>query len=386
MNRKLLVLITLCIFLITGAVIGYLTLFQDHKKYYTLSAYLPLWKEWSAEKIQGTKFTHIHLAFAGIDQDYKITFKNIKQFSTADLESKIRSLRSLYPDLKITLSVGGWGAEGFSDMASRLENRKAFIESLTQFLKDFNLNGADIDWEHPVNGGWGIIKSRPEDRENFTLLMSELKESLNKLGKETGKHYELSYAASSHDWGIKNLEFHKVVSVVDYIHIMTYDYTGPWSKNTGHNAGLYKNGHSDIPTNTRDVIELYLSEGAPKDKVVLGIAAFGHGWEGVASQNNGLFQPAEKPLDSNTIDLSYRSIKENYLGKNGFTRFWDNTAKVPYLFNGSTFITYDDPESVALKVSYAKKKHLAGIMYWEYLQDANHELLDTMHMKLGNEK
>ena len=66
-------------------------------------------------------------------------------------------------------------------------------------------------------------------------------------------------------------------------------------------------------------------------------------------------------------------------------RHWDEKARAPYLFNGSTFITYDDPESIAEKCRYVLREGLRGLMYWEHSCDRSGELLhvisDTLHGK-----
>jgi chitinase len=42
------------------------------------------------------------------------------------------------------------------------------------------------------------------------------------------------------------------------------------------------------------------------------------------------------------------------------------------------FVTYDDPQSLAEKAGYVKKKHLGGIMFWEYSGDRDGELLNDI--------
>ncbi len=83
-------------------------------------------------------------------------------------------LRKQNPELKVLLSVGGWGARGFSAAAATAENRAIFIRSALQVIEQYRLDGIDLDWEYPVNGAWGLVASQPADRDNFTPLLKEL--------------------------------------------------------------------------------------------------------------------------------------------------------------------------------------------------------------------
>ena len=92
----------------------------------------------------------------------------------ADLQ-KIPHLRQQNPNLKVLLSVGGWGARGFSGAAATKETRALFIQSAQEIIEKYGLDGIDLDWEYPVNGAWGLVDSQPADRDNFTALLKELR-------------------------------------------------------------------------------------------------------------------------------------------------------------------------------------------------------------------
>lgn len=70
------------------------------------------------------------------------------------------------------------------------------------------------------------------------------------------------------------------------------------------------------------------------------------------------------------------------MNKNGYTRYWDSSAQAPYLFNGNTFISYDDPQSLRLKVQYVKNSNLGGIMFWEYSNDRSGALLQAVYSEV----
>src|SRR5699024_1503234 len=85
-------------------------------------------------------------------------------------------------------------------------------------------DGIDIDWEYPISGGLETNSRRAEDRENFTLMLAELRKQLDAQGKTDGKHYELAIAASAGPRRVAMLEMKRVGELLDFINVMTYDY------------------------------------------------------------------------------------------------------------------------------------------------------------------
>ena len=81
------------------------------------------------------------------------------------------------------------------------------------------------------------------------------------------------------------------------------------------------------------------------------------------------------------IPSSFKYLKPNLENHNGFTRYWDSTARAPFLFNEeeNIFITYDDEESLKEKCKYIKKHDLRGAMFWEYQADYQLKLLQTLY-------
>ena len=356
------------------------TKFKDNE--YRVSAYVAVNEESTAASMKLENVTNVYIAFAYIDENNRITLENQKTEDKEKREEnadkvayKIRMLREMFPDKKIAIAVGGHGADGFSDMASTEESRKEFVASVKEFIIEYDLDGVDIDWESPVTGGGGVIKCMPEDKENFTYLLEALRDGIDELKVENKKEYELSFAQISSEDGLKNIELNKINSLVDAINLMSYDYTGTWSDVTGHNSNLYKSEDKDSQICTDDIIKRYEEIGISLNKIILGIPIYGQVWSGVESTNNGLYQKAEKSHDP----IRYKDIKNKYLWKNNFERYWDESAKVPYLYNGDMFIAYDDVESVRIKSEYVRKKKLGGVMVWEYTQDDNEEIIKSIY-------
>ncbi|MBS7265920.1 MAG: hypothetical protein KIG83_05540 [Treponema sp.] len=95
---------------------------------------------WKAEDIKGHLLTDLNLSFAHIDFFGNVQFKNYEY-----TKEEVRKLHQSFPDLRINLSIGGWGAEGFSKAAGTENRRKKFVTSAFKILKYLNLNGIDID-------------------------------------------------------------------------------------------------------------------------------------------------------------------------------------------------------------------------------------------------
>lgn len=339
-------------------------------------AYLPIYKTWHAKDVPGDLLTDVNLAFGEIAPDSTIQINPVEEL---DLSKELETLRQNYPNLKINLAIGGWGADGFSDMAFTKETRSVFINSIVSHLKTYNLDGVDIDWEYPTRDNSGLIKARPEDTENFILLMKEIRSIFDELSKTDNKKYTLSFATPMGDWAIDTLGIKEVSNSVDHINLMAYDYVGTWSEVTGHHSNLKKEAPN--PLSTYQGIQNYLKVCKP-EKLVLGIPAYGYGWRGVASENHGLFQAAEAAIPAEESDFTYKNLKENYISKNGYTRYWDDISKAAYLYNGDVWITYEDLESIRYKADTVKKLRLGGMMYWEQTQDLTGDIIKTISEEL----
>ncbi|HQO71956.1 MAG TPA: glycosyl hydrolase family 18 protein, partial [Sedimentibacter sp.] len=158
--------------------------------------YYPAWKSYSGytpESVDISKLTHINYAFANIGPDYRIEMG----YPDKDPENfeKFRDLKKINPDLKVLISVGGWNWSGrFSDMAATDENRNKFTDSCVEFISKYGLDGVDLDWEYPVGGGLKTNSKRPEDKQNFTLLLKEMREKLDAQELKDNKDYLLTIA------------------------------------------------------------------------------------------------------------------------------------------------------------------------------------------------
>lgn len=326
--------------------------------------------------IHPEKLTHINFAFAHIDGGGNVTFEY------PNLASALKSLLALKkqnPRLKVIVSVGGWTADGFSDVALTDASRNKFARSAVELLREYDVDGIDLDWEYPGQGVAGI-KYRTEDKQNFTLLLKTLRAQLDAASKEesrTGRdRYTLTIASADREY-FNHTEMDKLHVYLDWLNIMSYDFFNSLTSTTGHHAGLYASEFA-APTdrNADSSVKQHIAAGIPPDKLVLGVAFYGRGFAGVQPPNNGLNQPYKR-YDG---DHRYADLEDKFIGSRGFVRYWDERARAPYLWNGAskTFITYDDPQSIRAKADYVRDNRLGGMMFWELSQVRNDELLDVI--------
>lgn len=311
------------------------------------------------------RLTHINLAF-GVIEDGLLSLRHL------DIWDRLPEIRSWNPDIKFVLSVGGWGAGGFSEMASTQAGRAAFVASCRQAMAQHALDGIDMDWEYPCSSSSGIASS-PDDKENFTYLMQQL--------RAIAGDKIVSIAAGVGPYFVRDTQMELVAAACDYIQLMTYDLRSGNCRQAGHHTGLYASlGDTRMMTVQRGV-ELFRQAGVPKEKIVIGAAFYSRHWTGVPDQNRGLLQMAQSIAN---YGPGYDTLLADYINKNGWTAHWDEAAQAPFLWNGSEFISYDDPRSLALKCRYLKQEGLLGIMYWEHANDSTHTLLQAMAEELSS--
>lgn len=312
---------------------------------------------------------------------------------------KLAQLKEEQPHLKTLISVGGWTwSNRFSDVAADPELRQVFANSAVDFVRQFKMDGVDLDWEYPVGGGLEGNSNRPEDKQNHTLLLQDVRNALDKAGKEDGKEYLLTIASSAGPAYLKNNELDKIAEIVDFINIMTYDFSGTWQSTSGHNAPLFPDyqaanaGVNNVGADAATALKGHLDNGVPAKKLVMGLPFYGKSWascDDVTNKidnggylecqgaGNGTWEPGS---------LEYDDLIANYVNKNGYTRYWNDAAQVPYLFNEKTkeFITYDDEESIAAKVAYIENLGIGGAMIWELSSDREFTLLSAISDEFKN--
>ena len=327
------------------------------------------------DEVNGRRLTRINYAFANI-KDGEI----VEGFShDAENFAILNKLKRSNPSLKLLVSVGGWTwSGGFSDAALTPRSRARFIESAVRFVERHKLDGLDIDWEYPGQSGNGNT-FRPQDKQNYTLLLAELRRRFDHEQTRLGRRLYTSIATGASTKFLEHTEMDKVQRYVDTVNLMTYDFYvgGP---STGHDAPLFHNPADPKHVSVDRSVTEYEQAGVPARKIVLGVPFYGRSWGEVANKNHGLFQPGKA---AKGVHFSYPELPN--LLATGFVRYWDPEASAPYLYNPQTkvFVTYEDPQSLAAKCSYITDHHLGGVMFWEYFNDSTGILLEAVHAGLS---
>ncbi|GAA4906522.1 chitinase [Stackebrandtia albiflava] len=296
--------------------------------------------------------------------------------------NQLKELKELYPDLKIMMSLGGWTWSKYFSDAALPQNRQAFVASCIDLFIKGNLpciggepqcgtgvaagvfDGIDLDWEWPGSEGNTGNVIRPEDKQNFTALVQEFRTQLDALSRQTGDTYELSAFLPADPAKIDaGIEVAEVMADFDFVTVQGYDLYGAWGNTTNHQAQIYSPPDDPSPTGWSgdQAIGTYLAQGAPADKLVLGVPAYGRGWAGVPSTNNGLYQTATGPAPG-----TWENGIEDYdvLKNRPGTRYTDAEAMAVWLYVNGQFWSYDDEATILQKMDYVKANGLGGAMIW----------------------
>lgn len=347
---------------------------------YMVVAYVAGFRNFDFSSIDASKLTHINYAFANIiDGEVRFGSEAIDdtEMNVDDLR-ELSALRKVNPDLKILVSVGGWGWSGnFSDAALTDSSRNRFGASAARFVRDYCLDGIDIDWEYPNHPGAGNTY-RPEDVHNFTLLLECVRKHIDSLAMAEGRKdkYLLTIATGASEHYAANTELGPLSEYLDFINIMTYDFHHGGSTQTGHHANLWLSEWDAADGDATDkAVELHLKAGVPPEKLNIGIPFYGRIWRGVEPVNNGLYREAE----TTGAGMPYAEVLKA-LADPAFTRLYDSSAASPFLWNAtdSVFISYEDEGSIAARMEYLRSKGLGGVMFWEYTEDVDGMLLKAV--------
>lgn len=319
--------------------------------------------------------------------------------------------------MKALISVGGWtGSRFFSSNVGSAENRTAFVKTSLDLVSQYQLDGLDFDWEYPNKQGLGCNAINDNDTANFLSFLQEL--------RQTAPNLTLTAATSLFPWndatGNRSTELSGFADALDYLMIMNYDIYGAWATTAGPNAPL---DSACDPRNNQGSgklgVQAWLDAGVPADKLVLGLAAYGHGFRvnetsalGTAGGSTLQLYPAQNssdrfqgsswdddpPVDecgnaqphSGTYPLWSLITEANVLDETakplpGIKYTWDNCSQTPFLWNATSnvYVSYDDAESITVKGEYIVNTGLKGFAVWEAGGDYNNIIVDAARKSTG---
>lgn len=358
------------------------------------------------------KVTHIDYAFGRVDSTFmKVNIENPARFKEiAELKNEYNKTHSR--QVKMQLSIGGWGSGRFSEMVADSAFRHAFVSDCKRIVEEYGIDGIDLDWEYPSSGVAGISSSE-NDIDNFTLWVMELREAL-------GEDRLLTIATIS---TARFIDFKAVDPYIDFYNIMSYDMAvAPY-----HHAPLKRFevellrdslignlrmgfGFIDYPSDsvvaqqygqmyqtpvilnqdyfrrfasklsgeenpqeskvagqctTEEAVMMHIAAGLDPTKLVVGMPFYGKSGGGVEYPLQHQFWETGEPGE-------------------GYQELWDEIAQVPYIADSTGKFVYgfENEQSIRSKCRFAKEHHLLGAMYWEYCIDAGRS--DTFRGRLIN--
>ncbi|RKP09295.1 glycoside hydrolase, partial [Thamnocephalis sphaerospora] len=323
------------------------------------------------DKIDYSKLTHINYAFALID-----TATSAPTIQTKDTLAQVVQ-NAHEQGVKVAVSVGGWtGSAPFSGIAADAGKRQAFVQATTSFVKEHSLDGIDIDWEYPGRETNGVV-GRPDDSDNFLKLLNELRKDL-----PSDKYISAAVRVEPFDGPNGPMkDVSQFAGPLDFVQVMAYDVYGSWSKASGPNAPFdpAKEG-GEPPVSFTTAAKAWSDAKFPREKIVMGLAFYGrsvvtkdvlkNSMHGQRDTNAVQAYSASgagaggvwtwKDLRDNNVLASTSSANQD----SGWERHWDEGTKTPWLYQAKskTFISYDDPQSLADKVNYVRQNGYGGVM------------------------
>lgn len=218
--------------------------------------------------------------------------------------------------------------------------------------------GIDVDWEYPVQRG--NDPPRKEDRENFVLLLQEMRRVLAPAGKllaiavgATRKIGDISY------------DIPGIVRHVDFINLMSYDYHGSWSNRTGINSPLFSHDELSVDASVR----YWLSEGCPRSMLIVGIPNYGRTFTLENPNQKGVGALASGAGVAGQWTQEEGMLGYNEILANRWPEQWEDYQRVPYAVQGNQWVGYDNPRSAQEKANYVIGNRLGGCMFWSIETD-----------------
>jgi chitinase len=299
--------------------------------------------------------------------------------------------------VKVVLSVGGiyGGQAEVIDFVTRDSARtQAFVNAALGFARRHGYDGVELDWERPMSIA------------QVSLIVRRLRAGLDAWPTRG----LLIVASAAWDLRLKMYPPALIASSIDQFNIMCYDMhmpgnliggNGDITDVTGFNAALHRTDSTRYPiiytlSDTYDGVAHVATMshrtytilaynrlrfgpnyavhvmGVPPEKIGLGIPFYGYLYKNCTAP--------EQPVNGNTpAYVSYKTTLATL--RYGGARHWDDQAMVPWVSGTCThpvwewgmslkpgtpfYVTYDDPESIRLKVKFAMDLHLGGVMAYD---------------------
>ncbi|EGX87992.1 chitinase [Cordyceps militaris CM01] len=357
--------------------------------------YYPSWKKHHADAMDLRLYTHINFAFAIPARDGGLFFEG-----DWFLLQVVSSLHS--KGVKAMLSVGGWtGSKHFSPILKDAAASASLIRNIVRYMQRYDLDGVDLDWEYPGRLGNSCNAFDAEaDARNYLAFLRALRQQMEVAFGPGRKLLTLALRVEPFDGpdGRPLADVAAFAAVADFGSLMQFDVNGGWNRTTGPLAPLRCERGKGLQVSFVSAIDAWVRAGWPANKLNAGYAFYGRSTTALADMMldpTNQYQPQAKTVPlGDSEDAPWHDacagttansgiwqwkhmMKQGVLSsptkaKEPWVRQWDNTSQTPWVFNPETrvFISYDDPQSLQVKVDYAASRGLAGAMVWSLNMDA----------------
>ncbi|KAJ2823686.1 hypothetical protein IWW50_003669, partial [Coemansia erecta] len=330
-----------------------------------------------ASTISWDSLTHIVLAFFKVDPTGNVatSSSSIPAIVSAAHKNNVKVLGSIGGD--------GDGSAALTKALSTSSTRTHLAASLASIIKNYNLDGIDYDLEFPGSR---------QELDNLYAGLKSMRASLDsKFGKQS-RLLTMTLYSSKGIFGPKlsTTDATPFSDIVDYGLLMSYDYFGSFSEISAPNSPFY-----DIPgypgLSFTSSVTAWLKNGWDPKKLVAGLPFYGRtsivksaGSLATQFMPNSGDTPPSGPVSRIAGAWTWNDLRNPEGGalqsantaRNGWQRFWDSNTETPWLFHNasSTYLGYDDPESLAIKANYIITQGLVGAMVWMVQYDYDGEL------------
>jgi len=366
--------------------------------------YYTSWGEKTIAGLELQRLTHVIYAFLEMHSDGTISVGSADRKNAEDVGKETRKAQKRledllesakrYSHLKIMFAVGGWeNSQYFSAVAASPDLRVKFIASVIKMIEKFGFDGVDVDWEYPVTGG--ADEGVPADKQNYVILMKELRIALDGLAAQAGRKekFLISFAGAAGQWTLDpGYDLPGLFKYADFVNIMTYDYFGAWASKWGAYTGPPSPLYFGMPpgfsgkTNTDWSVKYYTCKTKQPHKINMGVPFYGRYWKNVGASVDGkdeMWRTASSVIGGKFEGgyVPWHKVKSDYLNNGAFEKKFHEKAKAPYAWNPAEkiFLGYENKESLEHKVKYAVEKNVGGLMIWALeLDDDSLTLLNTV--------
>lgn len=324
--------------------------------------------DFDAMYIDPTLCSHIIYSFAKVSSEGELQlyddYNDVGDEWHIGQFTQLQKLREISPSTKLMIAVGGWnhGPGPFQAVVVDAGKRQKWVESTVAFLRKYNFDGLDIDWEYQDSVG-----GTPEQLEGFN-------EVLRMFRKRFDEEKLLLSIATAANFNLIEVNYDmKVLSeTCDFINIMAYDLHGAWEKYTGHHSALhpldYEEGY-DRNLNVESVVKKYLERGADPAKINIGLPTYGRGFTLADPTNSSMYAPATGPSLMGAYVPEAGILGYDEICHNRWPERWEVQQAVPYAVSGNQWVGYETSVSIKGKMDYMKTLGVVNYFIWSVETD-----------------